>query len=353
MRILNRYIRRQVMMQTGLVLLVLIGVESFMELVSQMSVIGVGHYSLLIALLTVPMQLPTDLYQLFPMAGFLGCILGLGRLASSSELMVMRASGVSIKQISWSVIKAAIVMIILVTVIGEWAAPALLNKATQVKDRALGHAEKLQAIQGVWLHQGNRFITVNRVADNTLKAIQVYRFAPNNRLLSLTTAQKGVQKKGHWILQDVDITTFMSDRVVTRHRSTQPIHLLLKPKLLKQTRKDTDQDSVIGILKNIVYRKRSGLTASQFEFSFWQRMLQPITTIIMICLGIPFIFGSLRTSSTGTRVLMGILVGFSFYMMNRFFGPISMLYQVPALFAAAAPTVLFVFIYLVLLKRVR
>ena len=101
--------------------------------------------------------------------------------------------------------------------------------------------------------------------------------------------------------------------------------------MLAQSRKDIDQDSIVQIWRNIWYRKAAGLAVNQFEFSFWQRLFQPLTTVLMICLGIPFIFGSLRTASMGSRVLLGVVVGFCFYIMNHFFGPITMVYRRPRL----------------------
>ena len=67
--------------------------------------------------------MPAELYQLFPVAGFLGGLIGLGRLASTSELIVMRAAGVSIARIAWAVVKAALLMLVVITVVGEWQAP--------------------------------------------------------------------------------------------------------------------------------------------------------------------------------------------------------------------------------------
>ncbi len=120
MRILDRYIRTNVIWSTFLVVLVLLGIESFIEFIGELPLIGTHQYGILAVFTYVSMQLPADLYQLFPIAGFIGSLIGLGRLASTSELIVIRAAGVSIARIIWSVIKAALWMIIVVTIIGEW-----------------------------------------------------------------------------------------------------------------------------------------------------------------------------------------------------------------------------------------
>ena len=122
MRILDHYIRASVIWASCLVVLVLAGIESFIEFIGELPSIGVAQYDILSVFAFVGMQIPTDVYQLFPVAGFIGSLIGLGRLATTSELIVMRAAGVSIARIGWAVVKAALLMLIVVTIMGEWFA---------------------------------------------------------------------------------------------------------------------------------------------------------------------------------------------------------------------------------------
>ncbi len=355
MTILDRYIRNHVISATLLVVLILVGVESFIEFIGQLSSIGKAHFGILQVLFYVSMQLPSDLYQLFPMAGFLGSLMGLGRLASSSQLIVMRSAGVSIAQIVWSVIKAAVIMIVVVTFIGEWLAPKLQFNAYKIRSQALLHAPKgLQSLNGVWLRQGNSFVSIGILkSPRHVYQVMRYNFTPDHRLLSASFAQEGVLEKGHWELYGIRKTIFGKHSIKVKKIAKQPLGLMFKPLLLLQSRKKVDQESVLGLLGNIRYRDKTGLTSSRYKFALWQRIFQPLTTIVMICLGIPFIFGSLRTASTGLRVITGIIVGFGFYMLNQFFGPITLLYQFPPLLAAMLPTVLFMSAYGILIGRVR
>ena len=71
----------------------------------------------------------------------------------------------------------------------------------------------------------------------------------------------------------------------------------------------------------------------------------------MMMLAIPFVFGSLRSISLGSRLLMGLGVGFSFYLLNQFFVPLSTVFQLSPLFAAMLPTVLFALLGYVLMRR--
>jgi lipopolysaccharide export system permease protein len=69
--------------------------------------------------------------------------------------------------------------------------------------------------------------------------------------------------------------------------------------------------------------------------------MQPFATLVMIFLAIPFIFGPLRSVSMGLRIMAGVIVGFGFYILNQFLGPMSQVYQIPAVVAALVPTMVF------------
>lgn len=355
MRILDHYIARQIILATAIVLLVLLGVQSFMEFIRQLSYVGKESYTLSHAVAYVLMQMPAELYELFPMAGFLGSLIGLGHLANGSELVVMQTSAVSIGRITWSVIKAALIMAIVVSVLGEGLSPWLQARSEVMKDAATGsRMAKLRKLNGLWLRHGNRFVHIGQIISPTkTKNIYVYQFDDQQHLKMFAHAGSSSLKEGRWQLENIALTEIDADKTTVKHPESMPLGVEFRPDMLQKTRKTVDQQSLGSLLRTILYRRKTGLLSSQFEYAFWQRILQPLTTIVMICFGIPFIFGSLRSSSMGVRVMTGVIVGFGFYMLNQFFGPITMVYSLPPLLAATLPTLFFAMIYFILIRRVR
>ncbi len=351
MRILNRYIGSHVIGSTLIVVFVLMGIESFMGFITQLSDIGKGHYGIMNALLFVLLQLPSDLYQLFPMMGFLGSLMGLGRLASSSQLIVMRAAGVSIVQIMASVLRAALLMIIVVTVIGEWFAPQWQRQATHLK--AVAMAGNQGHLKSIWLHRDHSYINIGLIqSSSTISDITRFDFDIKDRLTRITYARSGHLVKNQWRIYDIKETDLNKNQLTSKTKSSEPLGMDLELQFLKQVKQNVDQESLITLFRNILYREKTGLVTSQYQYAFWKRLIQPVTTIVMIFLGIPFIFGSLRSASMGFRIMMGVMIGFGFYMLNQFFGPITLVYQFPPLLAALLPTILFLIAYAILLKRI-
>lgn len=352
MQILNRYIRSVVVSATVMVILVLLGVECFAQLVGELPYVGTQSYTVAKMLEYIVMEMPAVLYMAFPIAAFIGCLIGLGRLASGSELTVMRANGVSIGQITWSVVKAALMMVVVVTVVGEFVAPQLQVRADLMKAHALNKSSRLEAKDQIWLHHANNYIYIDDVAGpNHVNGVNEFKFK-GDQLHELVYAQSADKEGRRWQLHNVVATVLDPKQTQVIHHQQGWLNFNFTPNKLHEFKSMTLQGSLVYLWEVVKLRKSVGLVATLFELTFWQRAIQPITTLVMICLGIPFIFGSLRSVSTTVRLVTGIAVGILFYMLNRFFGPVTLLYQFPPILAALCPTLLFLALYAYMLRRI-
>jgi lipopolysaccharide export system permease protein len=354
MKILDRYIRHTLITSTLLVSAVIIALQSFLTLVQQFHYVGTHDYTLWRAFLYVPMQLSSQFYQLFPMAGFLGALIGLSRLSSSSQLIVMRASGVSVMRIAWSVMKTGVMMIIVVTAIGEGMGPHWQQQSARMRQDALSPPTTNSILESVWLHNGDSFTHIGELkTKNDMEDITRYHFSSSGRLERATEAPSGNFKNGEWRLSQLKKSIFTEKQIVIETQSYSDLHVAFQPDLQLQMSIASGEQTIPDLYHTILYRQSIGLGVNQYVFLFWQRVLQPITTLIMICLAVPFVFGSFRSSSTSVRIIGGVVVGFVFYMLNQLFGPITLVYQFPPLLAAIIPTCLFLLIAIVLLVRTK
>ena len=355
MKILSRYLISTVIQDTLLVLLVLLGLQLFIQLVSELQDIGTRNYGLWQALVYVPLLLPDKLYQFFPMAALVGTLMGLGRLANHNELTVMRTSGVSKTKIMWIVIKAALLMLIVIVLIGEGIAPRANYLADRYKTTALnGNKIFINHQNNIWVKEGeNNFFHIGSILKNgNLQNITFYQFTSPGNLATASYAKYAHFAHKHWIFSDIQQTIFQPKGVTRQTLVSDSWPLHESPHLIGLTATANEQSLPI-LFRYIQYRKHGGLNVSFYQFTFWQRLLQPFSVIVMICLAVPFIFGPLRSATMGLRILTGICCGFIFYILNEMFGPMSMVYQIPPILAAAIPTLLFAAIggYLLWLSR--
>jgi lipopolysaccharide export system permease protein len=273
----------------------------------------------------------------------------------TSELIIMRASGVSIMRIAWSVMKTALLMIIVITVIGEGIGPFCQQKSEQMQQAALSSSSThASLLTSVWLHQGNSFTHIGALRDkDTMIDIMHYRFAADGRLLDATSAKSGRLINHHWNLSELKRTVFLKNHVLVQTQKASRLHVVFQPVLQMQMAVATAEQTLIDLYQTIHYRRSIGLSVNQYIFSFWKRIVQPATSMVMICLAVPFVFGSMRSASMGLRILLGVLIGFLFYMLNQLFGPITLVYQFPPLYAAFLPTCIFFLLTMIMLSRTR
>ncbi|STX29445.1 permease [Legionella beliardensis] len=354
MKLIDRYIAKTILAATGLVTLMLAGLQLFILFVNQIDDLGRADFGIVQASIFVLLQMPYQVYLFFPMASLLGCLIGLGIMANNRELIVMRAAGLSIGQITISVLKAALILIFIVTIVAELLIPRLSHFANKQKLHAVSGGQTLTTSQGIWLRYHNDYIAIGGVLPNhTLYHIYQFRF---NEAHQLTLARKidyAVLINNQWHAGQVKETIIQDNYTQTREIAQMPWDVSINPLVLSLSMSEPDEMTLREIKQFLRIQKRSHQAAVNFQLAYWQRIIQPLTTVVMMILAIPFIFGPLRSSTMGSKLLAGAIVGFGFHILNRFFGPVSQVLQWPAVVAALGPTLLFAILGIYLMQRVR
>lgn len=354
MKIIDTYIAKTVLSAIGLVTLMLAGLQLFILFVGQLEDLGKMDYGILQASYFVLLQMPYQVYLFFPMASLLGCLIGLGVLANNSELVVMRAAGMSIGQITIAVLKAAIVLILVVTSLGETVVPMMSHHANDYKATALSGGQTLRTAQGIWLRYGNDFISVGVVLpDNVLQNINQFRFNDAHTLQIARQIREARFIEHAWVAYDVNQTEFFADHTKATTYKSLPWDVNVKPQILRISGTNPDEMTLHQLNRYLREQKQTQQNTHNYRFAFLQRIVQPFTTMVMMILAIPFIFGPLRTSTMGSKLLVGATVGFGFHIINRFFGPFSSIFQWPPELAALGPTLIFAVLGIYLMSRVR
>ncbi len=352
MKILDIYIGKVVIINVAVVLMVLLSLFGLIGFMRELEDVGKGSYELQHAGLFIAMSLPGIAYMLFPMATLLGCVIGLGGMANNSELIVIRAAGVSIKQIIFSVFKVGIILMILATIIGEFLAPMGERYAMNMRSTALGERISVKNSNNFWAKDGFTFIKINNVYPNgDLSGIQIYKFNEQRQLQTITQARSAVYLNQEWLLKNIKITQF-SENGITAHKKPQAEwQSLLSPELLGTVAIDPSNLSSLGLYNYVRYLEKNGLDAGRYQVALWKKLAAPLNTGVMLLLSIPFIFASLRTVGVGQRILFGALVGLGFHLFGQIFSYTGLIYNFPPILSALLPTLLFFIIAMTLIRR--
>ena len=339
MRIIDGYIARTVVANTLLVLAVLMAMFTFFAVIDELGDVGRGSYGALDAVAYVFQTLPRRTFELFPLAALVGSLLGLGTLASQSELTVIRSAGVSINRIAAGAMKGGAVLMAIALLLGEAVAPPLDAYAEVERERKI--EESSHQASGIWSRDGESYINIrNPQTDEQVRDVYIYEFDGERRLRTMTRAERAVFNEGVWLLQGITQTRIEQGRVTTVDLERAEWYSDLVPELIGVARVEPEQLSAIGLVRYIRYLEANAQDSDPYQLGLWSKVMTPLSTGVMILLAIPFVFGPLRTVSMGSRVLVGSLVGIGFFIFNQTSMKLGLVYGLSPSLAATLPTVL-------------
>ncbi|RXE49304.1 LPS export ABC transporter permease LptG [Chromohalobacter israelensis] len=346
----DRYIARNVLAAMLVVQVMILGLDLVISYINDLGDVE-GDYGALDVLLYLLMRLPWRFYQYAPVGVLIGALIGLGSMASSNELTVMRASGRSLARILWGAMKPLGLVIIVTMAVSEWVSPVTEQYAEAWRLEQLEGEGAILSERGGWQREGDDFYRFGTIrADDVVIDVTRYHF-DGTQLVSATHADRAVWEDGSWQWVNVDTTRFEDGRTVVDSQPRQAWETSFTPAQLNRLLRPLESQSPSDLWRYANYLSNQGLEATQPLLYFWQKMLLPFTLAGLMLVAASFVFGPLRTVAAGTRVFYGIIVGVSFKYLQDLLAPASMLFGFSPIFAVLVPTVACYVLGIVLLRR--
>ncbi|WP_373768064.1 LPS export ABC transporter permease LptG [Glaesserella sp.] len=342
MNVLERYIGKTILSSIMLTLFMLVGLGAIIKFVEEFRAVGQGSYDGLHAAYYTFLTIPRDVETFFPIAALLGSLMGLGNLASRSELVVMQASGFSRFRIGLAVMKTAIPLVIFTMLIGEWGVPQTEQYARNMRSIAQSGGSMLATQGGFWAKDGKDFIYIRQISSEThLNGLLIYEFDKRELKSILKAGQATYADPQGWVLQRVEKSTIQGDNIIQSKEADQVWKTSITPSKLGIVSLKPESLSITGLADYVGFLKETGQDPKRFEITFWRKVFQPISMAVMMLLAISFIFGPLRSSTMGAKIVIGILAGFVFYVANIVFGNLSLVVSwLPVPIGALTPSLL-------------
>jgi lipopolysaccharide export system permease protein len=346
MRLLRRYLGREVLLATLLIFVALVMLFGFFDLIQELSDVGRGGYTLSTALVYVALHLPSRMYELFPVAALIGTLFAISQLVANSEYTVMRASGASLAQVTWSVVRVGIPLALATFLAGEFIAPPA-ERLAQTLRAAQGDSQVVaqQFESGFWFKQDATFVNIRSVlSDMTLVDVHIYEFDRDARLTRVRTAESGRFDAGHnqWQLSNVSTTEIRADRTQVSTSPTWMWDTVLRPSILTVYTVAPERLELETLYDNIRVLGGNTQQTARFEIAFWTKIFYPLSVLTMMILALPFAHFQRRASGVGFRIFIGTMLGLAFFLIGRLFSNLGVLNNWPPLFSAVTPVVFFI-----------
>lgn len=355
MRILDNYIAKILLRHIMVTIVVLLGLFTFVTFIDQLGDLDRGSYGIVQVMQFVLLRIPKTLYEMFPMAALIGSILGLSVLARDSELIVMRAAGVSITRIIGSVVKVGLALALVAMLMGEVVSPYTETRAVEVRNEALQGNVAQREEFGVWLRDDNTYVNIGEVLPNlNLLRVKIFEFDGDNFLRFLSAAEQGEyqQENQRWILKGLKRTMIndessAADEVTAAYWST-----VVNPEILRVFMIQPDQLSIWQLTRYINHLKNNKQETNNYELAYWSKLVTPLATIVMLILAVPFVFRDARSGGMGRSLFSGIMIGLGFFILNEAFSYFVTLFSIPPALGAILPTALVCLLSFFMIRRI-
>lgn len=323
MLILDRYIMQRFIAGVFLVLVLLLALFSFMALAEELGSVGSGAFTLPDALLVVILTTPKRIVELLPVTCLLGGLMGLGAMANQHELIAIRAHGLSKQRIALTVAVLAAFLGVFVTILQFMVVPTLEREASHLRGKSIPGTEAgVSNQQAFWTRNGSLFIRVNAVQfDRQLKDIEIYRTDNEGRLQQLVQAETAdYAGADSWLLNGVLQTEPKTSQVLVTEQKSFLWKGLLSAEQAAVLMLPLAALAPDDLARTIANLKRNRLDTHRYEIVLWQQVSLLPSLLAMALLSLPFVLDSVRSVSAGQRVMIGGLIGISFYLVQQLSG---------------------------------
>lgn len=355
MSVLSQYIIKEILKGSIVALLVLWALVSLFTLTDELRDITNGGYNLKHVFLYLGLMAPLYIYELMPSAALLGSLFVLGDMANNREIIAMRVAGFSISDILKAVLLAGAILATTAILIGEFVAPAAERNARVMKDKVTNGNFMMSTLYGLWFRDGERFVNVQQVIeDGSLHDVTLYEFDDKQRLHFVKHAKKALYLEDKkWILQGIKQTEITPKQTFSTEKDVENWTSKIDPNLMNIVVIRPDSMSVVDLSNYIGFLEENNQKSQKYKLAFWGRLVNPLITFVMLLVSAPFVIGIRKGVGVGARMMIGVLIGMGFNIVDKMTGHLALAYDLNPMIMASLPSMLMLSVAIFAISRLR
>ena len=353
MKIRDRYINKTLRNYTLVVLLIWLSIYSFFNFLGELNSIGQFDYTVLEAFKYIILQMPEVAYKQASPIILLGCVLGMGYLSTTNQLVVLQVSGNSVLKLTALTVRTALIFVFMIIAFGEYIAPIASEEAEKGRTKALGENFASQNQEGFWIREGGNYLNVEKNIDgNHFVGVTIIE-VKSNKITSVVKSEDATFDGKSLKMDNTDIFSINDstdiDEISLKERNSYNKIVSFDQDLINSLKKKPDELTTRNIYKQIQFLSDNKLNSGIYKVELYKRAIKPITLVAMILLAMLFVFGSTRDVSLGRKIFFGVSLGLSFEMLSRIGGAMALSLDFNPVLSAVLPTTVVMVIAIILL----
>jgi lipopolysaccharide export system permease protein len=353
MNVLTGYIVKEILKGSFVALLCLLTLFNLFTFSDELDDIGKGTYGLKEVVYYVALSSPTVIYELIPAAALLGSLFILGNMANNRELIAMQSAGLSVLGIVKAALVAGAVLVTVAFLVGEFVAPLGERMGQKIKLMSQSQNAIMHSRYGLWLREGNQFINVRRIQDDgKLAVIYIYEIDKQRHVSSLVYAKQATYLgKQEWRLEDIRQSMISTQQMHASNQKQRIWKSSIDPQLFKMVTVNPNNLSLYDLATYADFLQDNHQKSLIYELAFWGRVINPLVTFVMLLISVPFVIGIKRGVSAGSRIMVGVVIGMGFNIIDNIASHMGLIYELNAPLVAVFPSFLVLVVTLLVIKK--
>ena len=347
-RTLTLYLAKMFAVRILAMLFVLVLVLMMLDLLSNsgkiLAVDGNGQGELLTY---AGLRIPQLIARFLPYSVLLATLITLVTLNQNSEVIAMKAAGLSAHQVLAPLLLTAGVVSLLTFVFNETVVTRSTEtlKAWEAVD--YGPIPTESGVRtNIYLNDAGNILTAAYLAGSgeaiAMRKVTWYRRNADGMIVEQVDADRAVYAGPGWRLED--ITRFQVQNAVTDQPETMVVGEGLTPDQIDLAKIDPDAEPFWTLTNSIAEFERAGRRTSELRAKWWHKISGPLSAFLMPLLGAVAAFGLARSGQLFVRAVIGMALGFAYFVVDNAALAMGSFGGYPPFLAAWAPFMLFLLI---------
>ena len=293
----------------------------------------------------VGLRTPQIIARFLPFSVLLGTLVMLTSLNQNSEIVSMKAAGLSAHQILAPLVAAALGVALVSFAFNERIVARATASLSAWEAVDFGPIPRDSGVKSnAWVRDGNNLVTAAIVAGRgtnvQLRRVEIFNRI-NNSLTTIVQAPRGHYDAASqsWLLEDA--RQFDVARGTSRQIGTVRFGHDIRPDQFTLAKVDPDALTFNQLRAAIADLRDAGRPTASLEASLWHKLAGPLSALLMPILGSVAAFGLARSGQLFLRAVMGMALGFAYFVADNFALAMGNLGAYPPVLAAWAPFFLF------------
>lgn len=358
MKIIDRYIMKEFSFFLLMIMSLFVTLFIIIDFFERLKLFLSNHASVSQMVSFILYQIPMIVSLTLPVAVLIASLITLSSLSRNSEITAMKANGISLYRIAFPIFLSAILISIFLFFFSEWITPMANQKADHIKFVEIKKQQDRGSFKQsqVWYRGDDAIFNFNLYNPKTgmIQGVSLYFMTEDFQPRRQISAERAFWSNDQWVgnnVQVIEITAEGLPSITKKARMILPIRE--KPIDFETVQKSPDKMGFFELKNYIDELVAEGADVTAYLVDMYAKIAFTFVTLILTVIGVIFSVHAERSGGVARSIGLGIIIGFSYWIVHAFSVSLGRSGTIPPIFAAWIANAIFIVLAIVFSRRIR